>query len=157
MRYEKTFKEKAVKQVLQKDESQSILEISKQLGISKATLYKWVRQAQQPTSAEAGFTTKDKLLMLHETYDMSKEEVNAYCREKGLFQHQLQEFEEEFLNKKLYSKADDPSSKKALEKERSRIKVLEKDLRRKEKALAETAALLVLQKKFQALFEDEEV
>ena len=92
MRYNDAFKEKAVKLVLVKEENQSMLELANKLGISKATLYKWVRQAQHPTKTESSFTTQDKLKMLHETYAMSKEEVNEYCREKGLFQHQLQEY-----------------------------------------------------------------
>ena len=97
MRYNKTFKEKAVKLVLAKEVNQSILEIATKLNISKATLYKWVKQAQDPQKSDTSFSTKEKLQILHETYAMSKEEVNAYWREKGLFKHQLQEFEEEFL------------------------------------------------------------
>jgi transposase-like protein len=120
-------------------------------------LYKWVKQAQDPQKSDTSFSTKEKLQILHETYAMSKEEVNAYCREKGLFKHQLQEFEEEFLNQKSSKVSEEETSKKALEEEKNKTKALAKELRRKEKALAETAALLVLQKKFQALFEDEEV
>jgi transposase-like protein len=157
MRYNKTFKEKAVKLVLAKEVNQSILEIATKLNISKATLYKWVKQAQDPQKSDTSFSTKEKLQILHETYAMSKEEVNAYCREKGLFKHQLQEFEEEFLNQKSSKVSEEETSKKALEEEKNKTKALAKELRRKEKALAETAALLVLQKKFQALFEDEEV
>ncbi|MDQ7061420.1 MAG: hypothetical protein Q9M43_09925 [Sulfurimonas sp.] len=52
-------------------------------------------------------------------------------------------------------KPEDSTAKVALEEERSKSKSLAKELRRKEKALAETATLLVLQKKFQALLEDE--
>jgi len=49
MRYNKEFKENAIKLVLAKEEHQSMLEIAKKLGVSKATLYKWIKQAQQPT------------------------------------------------------------------------------------------------------------
>ena len=80
--------------------------------------------------------------------------VNAYCRVKGIFKHQLQEWEREFLNTKS---GDNSSTKEALQEERNRSHALAKELRRKEKALAETATLLVLQKKFQALLEDEEL
>jgi len=85
---------------------------------------------------------------------MSEEEVNAYCRVKGIFKHQLHEWEREFLNSKS---KDNSSTKEALQEEKNRSHALAKELRRKEKALAETATLLVLQKKFQALLEDEEV
>jgi len=84
---------------------------------------------------------------------MSGEKLSIYCREKGIFEHQIKTFEEEFLNLKV---KPIPSSKKELETQKTKNKELKKELRRKEKALAETAALLVLQKKFQALFQDEE-
>lgn len=154
MVYSKVFKEKAIKAVLAKEDSESILEIAKKLNVSKATLYKWVKGSKSNSNTESTFSIKDKLQMLKETHSMSSEELNAYCRKKGLFAHQLQEFEEAFLEPK---RVEDSDSKKALEEEKSKTKTLAKELRRKEKALAETAALLVLQKKFQALFEDEEV
>lgn len=154
MRYSKEFKEKAVKTVLGKEENQSMGELSKKLKVSKATLYKWVREFQLIDSA---FTIEEKLQMLNETYSMSVEETNGYCRERGIFQHQLKEFEDDFLHPKKVKIVEDNNSKKALQEEKERTRVLSKELRRKEKALAETAALLVLQKKFQALLEDEEL
>ena len=39
--------------------------------------------------------------------------------------------------------------------ERKKTRALEKELQRKERALAEAAALLILQKKFRAFWEDE--
>ena len=46
--------------------------------------------------------------------------------------------------------------KEAVDSERQRVKELERELRRKEKALAETAALLVLRKKMEAIWGDGE-
>lgn len=162
MRYEKEFKEKAVKLVLASKGVKSMKDIAIELNISKDTLYTWVKKTKEicakpslgGTSTDAKLGLSDKLQILHETYSMSEEEVNAYCRVKGIFKHQLQEWEREFLNSKS---RDDSSTKAALQKEKSRSHALAKELRRKEKALAETAALLVLQKKFQALLEDEEL
>jgi len=154
MKYNKEFKEKAIKAVLNKKENQSMLEISEGLNISKATLYKWVNSKKKEQSTDGKLSSKDKLQMLYETYPMSEEEVNAYCRKKGIFKHQIKEFETAFLNNKASEEKD---VKNALLEEKSRNKTLEKELRRKEKALAETATLLVLQKKFQALLEDGEV
>ena len=154
MRYEKAFKEKAVKLVLASKGVKSIKDIAIELNISKDTLYTWVKKAKEISGTDSKLKLSDKLQMLHETYSMSEEEVNAYCRVKGIFKHQLQEWEREFLNSKS---GDDSSTKEALQEERSRSHALVKELRRKEKALAETATLLVLQKKFQALLEDEEL
>jgi len=152
MRYSKAFKEKAVKEVLSKKETQSMTQIAKGLNISKATLYKWVNAAKSSSASDGIITLQDKLRMLNETYNMSDEEVNGYCREKGIFKHQLKEFEKDFLDEKV---PENNSAKKALEDEKEKSKSLAKELRRKEKALAETATLLVLQKKFQALLEGE--
>ena len=154
MRYEKAFKEKAVKLVLASKGVKSMKDIAIELNISKDTLYTWVKKAKEISGTDSKLKLSDKLQMLHETYSMSEEEVNAYCRVKGIFKHQLQEWEREFLNSKS---KDNPSDKEALQEERSRSHALVKELRRKEKALAETATLLVLQKKFQALLEDEEL
>ena len=152
MRYSKAFKEKAVKKVLQMRETQSMETIAKGLNVSKATLYTWVKKTSNSRVTDEVLTLANKLQILKESYSMSEEELNAYCREKGLFQHQLREWEKDFLKA---NKSEDTHTKKALEEERSKSKALSKELRRKEKALAETATLLVLQKKFQALLEDE--
>jgi len=154
MRYEKAFKEKAVKLVVASKGVKSMKDIAIELNISKDTLYTWVKKAKEISSSDTKLKLSDKLQMLHETYIMSEEEVNAYCRVKGIFKHQLQEWEREFLNSKS---KDNTSTKEALQEERNRSDALAKELRRKEKALAETATLLVLQKKFQALLEDEEL
>jgi len=154
MRYEKAFKEKAVKLVLASKGVKSMKDMAIELNISKDTLYTWVKKAKEISSTDIKLKLSDKLQMLHEIYKMSEEEINAYCRVKGIFKHQLQEWEREFLNSKS---GDNTSTKEALQEERSRSDALAKELRRKEKALAETATLLVLQKKFQALLEDEEL
>lgn len=154
MRYDKAFKEKAVKLVITSKDTKSMKDVAIELNISKDTLYTWVKKAKDSLGSDTVLTLSDKLQILHETYSMSIEEVNAYCRVKGIFKHQLKEWEKEFLNQKT---PQDSSSNKALQKEKSRSQALAKELRRKEKALAETAALLVLQKKFQALLEDEEL
>ncbi len=154
MGYSDKFKEKAIKRVLSTDGSKTKIAIAKELGVSKATLYKWVREAgNMATYSNNSFDSSAKLQILKETYSMSGEELSIYCREKGIFEHQIKIFEEELLNLKV---KPIPVSKKELETQKLKNKELKKELRRKEKALAETAALLVLQKKFQALFQDEE-
>jgi len=154
MGYSDKFKEKAIKRVLSNDGEKTKTAIAKELGVSKATLYKWVREAGDITTYGSNtFDSIAKLQILKETYSMNTEELSIYCREKGIFEHQIKTFEEEFLKRK---EKPISVSKKELETQKLKNKELKKELRRKEKALAETAALLVLQKKFQALFQDEE-
>ena len=152
MRYSKAFKDKAVKKVLQMRETQSMGTIAKGLNVPKATLYTWVKNTSNSRVTDGVLTLANKLQILKESYSMSDEALNAYCREKGVFKHQLQDWEKDFL--KAHT-PEDSTAKVDLEEERSKSKSLAKELRRKEKALAETATLLVLQKKFQALLEDE--
>lgn len=80
---------------------------------------------------------------------MSGEALNAWCREQGLFAHQLNQWKTDFcaVGKGLAGR-EDAQTVRSLKAENQR---LERELTRKEKALAEAAALLILQKKFQAL------
>ena len=153
MRYSDNFKEKAIKAVLENEGIKSKLEIAKELNVSKATLYRWVSEASDVNDNSKGLSSEEQLQILKESYNLKGEELSAYCRKRGIFEHQIEAFEKNFLSKKVISVS---SSKKELNAQLLKNKKLEKELQRKEKALAETAALLVLQKKFQALFQDEE-
>jgi len=153
MKYSDDFKEKAIRTVIENEGIKSKEKIAKELKVSKATLYKWVNKASTANDSNKAFDNAAKLQILKEIYPLSDEELSAYCRNKGIFEHQIKAFEEHFLSQKVITVS---SSKKELDEQRLKNTQLQKDLRRKEKALAETAALLVLQKKFQALFQDEE-
>ena len=143
--------------------SMAVSELSISEGLSTKTLYRWRKEAiagkvrvpkrgssSEKLSAEAKFT------IVVETATLSEHELGQYCRERGLFPEQIKEWKQSFI---LGSKPD-PKQAKAdkveLKKERQRSKGLERELRRKEKALAETAALLVLRKKANAIWGDGE-
>ena len=86
---------------------------------------------------------------------MSEQELGGYLRRKGLHQAQLEQWRRrvtEAATEALSSK----SSRKKASVEAKRVRALERELRRKEKALAETAALLVLKKKVAAIWGDED-
>jgi transposase-like protein len=88
-------------------------------------------------------------MALQESHGLSGEALNAWCREHGLFAHQLAEWKADFCKPSKPSNGrEEASEMRALKAENQR---LERELQRKEKALAEAAALLVLQKKYQAL------
>ena len=86
------------------------------------------------------------------TYEsLDEEERGKYLREHGLYSVDIERWRDEMvaiLKKKPKSGKGDPQA--------NRIKKLESELRRKEKALAETAALLVLKKKADAIWGDDE-
>ncbi|QYG09529.1 hypothetical protein [Janthinobacterium sp. PAMC25594] len=85
---------------------------------------------------------------------MNETELAAYCRRKGLLVEQLERWRSEVHTALSAGPNRVGSTERAIEKKR--IRELERDLRRKEKALAETAALLVLSRKYEALWTDGE-
>lgn len=139
----------------------SITGTARSAGIPKATLYNWVQQAKiGPVSSKkkkAGrprkssrWSPEEKLRLLNEASALSDDELGAFMRREGLHEADLEEMRAQALSGLTPAVVQrGPSTAE------KRIAVLERDLRRKEKALAETAALLVLQKKFQALMEEE--
>lgn len=90
------------------------------------------------------------LAVVAETLAFSEVELNEYCLKKGLFPEQVNGWKESFLNSQRPT--EKPSNAKMKEeaaearRDKKRIYELEKELHCKEKALAEAAALLVLQK-----------
>ena len=86
---------------------------------------------------------------------MSDDEISAYCRRHGFYTMHLKEWENDFMK----NDSSDQKYKAEIIDLRKRNAELERALRRKEKALAEPAALLILKKKAEAIWgkEDEDV
>ena len=101
-----------------------------------------------------GWSTQDKFNAVLETAALSEAELAEYCRRRGLYPEQIQRWRAscEQANDLADGKARDDAE--AVETERKRSKELERELRRKEAALAETAALLTLRKKANAIWGD---
>ena len=140
----------------------SVPEIAAAEGISEATLYNWLKQTREqgiavpgsrPVSSEH-WSGQAKFTAVLETAGMNESERSEYCRRNGLYPEQLDRWKASCIAGAGHVEAADAP---ALKQARKQVRTLEKELRRKEKALAESAALLVLQKKFHALWwEDEE-
>jgi hypothetical protein len=92
---------------------------------------------------------EERLVALHKTYSLSGEDLNTWCRERGVFVHQLEQWKTDFCS---YAGSEESREEvRALRTLKAENQRLEKEVLRKDKALAEAAALLVLQKKFRAL------
>jgi len=91
-----------------------------------------------------------------ETALLSEIEISQYCRKKGLFPEQIQEWKVACEKANDWDKHSSQQLEHAVKEERQKNKLLARELNRKEKALAETAALLVLRKKAQAIWGTEE-
>lgn len=155
--YSPAFREEAVRKVLTRGD-RTIAEIAEQLNVPYHSLRNWIRNPKMAPinkrareKASADWTPEEQLQALQETYNLPEEALRAWCREKGVFAHQLESWRTAFcINAK-------PAGASAGEMRTLKEKIgrLERDLNRKDKALSEAAALLVLQKKYQALWEDE--
>lgn len=96
------------------------------------------------------------MAVIIETAALNQTEMAEYCRKKGLFAEQIQQWKEAFIGGMSASSVSATGQRKALaaeqKKDKQTIKKLERELKRKDKALAETAALLVLTKKAQEIW-----
>ena len=86
------------------------------------------------------------------TAAMDEASRNAWCREKGIYPQELERWREMATHSLEDPEEASQKVQRATQATRRRVKELERDLRRKEKALAETTALLVLRKKLDAIF-----
>jgi transposase len=139
-----------------------VADIVRETGVPKDTLYEWRtryrnKQGMLPSSGKSTnqCTADDKLAVIIETASFNEAELSEYCRRKGIYPVQIANWKASMVQGLISepSKADREQN----QKQARTIQTLEKDLARKEKALAEVVALLVLQKKFQALMEAPEV
>jgi transposase-like protein len=162
MKYPKERKEAILKKMLP-PHNKSIAEIAKEESISEATLYNWRQSARAEgrllpagDSTPSGWTAADKFAAVVETAALNEAELSAYCRQRGLYPAQIKAWREACEQANDWDRTQNQRLKEARKADEQRIKDLERELRLKEKALAETAALLVLRKKAQAIWGDGE-
>jgi transposase-like protein len=143
--------------------SLTIAEVSRDEGIGLQTLYNWRAQARQqghpmPSNHKTpdDWSSETKLATVIETGSLSDAELSEYCRRKGLYIEQIKAWRSDALKGFSSSKQQSLKDKRQQQTDRKQIKQLERELSRKEKALAETAALLVLRKKLDAFWEERE-
>ncbi|MEX2488550.1 MAG: IS3 family transposase, partial [Pseudomonadales bacterium] len=108
-----------------------------------------------PSNPE-NWSGKNKLAVVIETTALNEEELSVYCREKGLYVEQVQRWREAAESSADTGRPLSGQERREWQSERKKSRRLETDLRRKEKALAEAAALLVLQKKAREIWGDNE-
>ena len=140
----------------------SVRKFAEQESINLSTLYSWQKQfntvglSVSKVSSSEKWSNEEKFSVVLETSTLSAVELSEYCRVKGLYPEQIKAWKQAFIagsttkpNKRVKQTPEQKADKK-------RIKELERELRRKEKALAETAALLVLGKKYDAYWKEKE-
>lgn len=136
-------------------ESAPVQQIAQELAISVSTLERWMAAALAKPAENRMWTAQARLEALIATASMDEAGKSAWCRENGLYPQELTRWRDAAAQA-LADPQDRRASASETKADRRRIKELERDLRRKEKALAETAALLVLRKKLSAIFPPDE-
>ena len=150
-RYGKAFKDSAVARLLP-PESAPVDVVSQELHISAATLERWRAAALAAPDKERIWTPAARMQAIIATAAMDEASRNAWCREKGIYPQELELWRETATHSLENPEEASQKVQRVTQATRRRVKELERDLRRKEKALAETTALLVLQKKLDAIF-----
>jgi transposase-like protein len=154
--YSQEFRESLVRRMLAKEVGMSAL--ARETGIAEGTLYRWRDRAQLGTAGVSNgnrrerFSGARKLAVVMETAALNEAELNEYCRKKGLHAEQVRQWREQAEQAMSGGLVSSQVHRQALQAEKRQREALERELRRKEKALAETAALLTLRKKAQAIW-----
>jgi hypothetical protein len=99
-------------------------------------------------------SSEEKFAVVIESAGLNEVELGEYCRRKGLYAQQISAWRESCLQANALAAPKVDQSQ--LKTQAKQIKQLESELRRKEKALAEAAALLVLQKRVRDLWSEPE-
>ncbi len=162
MRYSAERKE-AILRKMAPPHNRTVPDLAAEEGISEATLYNWRKEARSKglllpdgKVSPEGWTTKDKFAAVVETASLNESELAEYCRKRGLYPEQIAGWRESCEAANAW---DETSTKRLKEQRRSdqkTIKQLERELKRKEKALAEAAAIMILRKKAAAIWGEPE-
>lgn len=166
MKFSRSFKLQAVEKVLKRSDEESIKEKAQELGIGFSTLTKWMRDVKEGSLKENknGLTKLEKrpgdwllaerMKAVIDSGSLTEQALGRYCREQGLFPHQLKQWKQDLLQMAPEEKNQAIKAENRQLKEQN--KQLKRELHRKEKALAEAAALLILKKKAEALWGSDE-
>jgi transposase len=125
--------------------------VSREMGVGVGTLERWREDAQTRPARGRAWSAGARLEAVITTAAMNEADKSAWCREHGVYLADLDKWRVSCTTA-LADPKDAPASPQATRADRKRIKELERDLLRKDRALAETAALLVLSKKVSAIF-----
>ena len=170
--FTQSFKIQAVEKALTRSKETRLSEIAATLGVGYSTLGKWIAKASNQelgaVSDEAvsslsrmtkerrpqDWSREERLRMVFDCGSLDEVAASAHCRAQGLYPHHIKQWQEDFMSEtRLNNKATSRTALNELKRENNALK---KELRRKDKALAETAALLVLQKKVNAIWGNDE-
>ena len=153
-KYSGTFKNRAIEKALSRGDGVSILQIANDIGVARGTLYHWIGKSHKTAATRSFMPEKrpqdwceaEKLQAIIEAGPMDEENLNSYCRRNGIYKHHIEQWKADMTSTKPNP---DKAENKVLRLENKQLK---KELQRKEKALAEAAAIIILQKKVKEIW-----
>jgi len=171
MPYSQKFKLRMIERLVA-PHAPSAISLSREVGVPQPTLSRWLRGARRLPSMTKqsnddrnlneprnpkSWSAEEKYRVVIEAASIVDADLGEFLRKRGLHVAQLEEWRRvaaEAAHAALNPRAK--SGREHLKADRRRVRELERELLRKDKALAETAALLVLKKKAQAIWGDED-
>ena len=162
--FSQEFKVQSVEKALSRRADQTLKDIADNISVGYSTLQTWIRLAKQnklenpetnmsTEKSPQSWTKTQRLEAVMDSHGLNDEQLSSYCRKNGIYPHHLKEWETDFLSDHQGAESLSRQEQKKLKKENKR---LQQELNRKDKALSETAALLVLSKKCQAIWGEKE-
>lgn len=155
--YSREFRDSIISKIVNRG-NQTIAEVCEKEGIGQSTAANWLRNATLPAMSKKKkskkWNAKQKLKAVSETLSASETELGTYLRKEGLHSQELNEWQEQALAS-LEADAKPGPSREEFQKLQEEIKQLQREVRRKDKALAEASALLILQKKIATIWGDD--
>lgn len=163
-----SFKQQAVEKALGRGPGVTLGELAEEWGVGRSTVQRWIRESRVRTPIKTGpkiekmktekrpqdWSLEERLKMVIACDALDEAGISELCREKGLYPYHVEQWRTEFVEGA--TGRDKTGERVEARQLRHENKELKKELRRKEKALAETAALLVLQKKVDAMWRSDE-
>ena len=149
-RYGRAMMERVVARLLP-PESATVEVVAREFGIGVLTLQRWRDEVQSMPARGRAWTAGARLEAVITAAAMDEVGKSAWCRESGVYPAELDKWRAN-ATAALAEPEEARASPQATRADRKRIKELERELLRKDRALAETAALLVLSKKVAAIF-----
>jgi len=163
--FSQEFKVQSVEKALSRRADQTLKDIADNISVGYSTLQTWIRLAKQnklenpetnmsTEKSPQSWTKIQRLEAVMDCHGLNDEQLSSYCRKNGIYPHHVKEWKSDFLSENQASDSTFRQEQKKLKQENKR---LQKELNRKDRALSETAALLVLSKKCQAIWGEKEV
>ncbi len=144
MKYSYEFKENVVKKAISNG---NVREVATETGVTPWSIYQWIKEfkngnIKSDRSGPKGYSLNKKQMLLLEAQSISEEKQGEWLRKNGIHSDHLNKWKDEIfdmMNKRNEDKIE-------LRKVKEKNKELQKEINRKDKALAEVTALLALKK-----------